>query len=71
MATLLSINAFLKWPTPNYVDPVKHGPTLIIVNVLFFSLMTIVLTLRLFNKAIIKRSLGLDDILICLSWVCN
>jgi hypothetical protein len=70
-AALLSFNLFSEWPTPNYVDPVKHGPTLTVVNALFFSLMTIALALRLYCKVIVSRSFGLDDIFICLSWVRN
>jgi hypothetical protein len=69
MTTLLTLNTIAKWPSPNYVDPVKHGPALLVVNVLFFSLMTIVLTLRLISKVVIKRSFGVDDILICVAWV--
>ena len=71
MATLLSLSDFAEWPTPNYIDPVKRGPTLTILNGLFFSFMTIALALRLFSKVMIKRSFGLDDTLICLAWVCN
>jgi hypothetical protein len=71
MATLLTLNTVAKWPSPNYVDPVKHGPALLVVNVLFFSLMTVVLALRLISKVLIKRSFGVDDILICVAWVYN
>ena len=70
MATLLLPGVFAEWPTPNYLDPVKHGPALTVVNVLFFVLMTVVLTLRLYSKVIVKKSFGLDDVLICFSWVC-
>jgi hypothetical protein len=71
MATLLSPTFFAEWPTPNYIDPVKRGPTLTVLNGLFFSLTTIALALRLFSKGMIKRSFGLDDTLICLAWVCK
>ena len=71
MATRFSVSSIADWPTPNYEDPVKRAPTLTVVNVFFFSLMTIILALRLYSKAAIKKSLGIDDVLICLSWVYN
>jgi hypothetical protein len=71
MATRLSVSDIAKWPTPNYADPVKRAPALTVVNAFFFSLMTIVLGLRLYSKAAIKKSLGIEDVLICFSWVSN
>ena len=71
MATRLTLSSIAKWPTPNYADPVKRAPTLTVVNVFFFSLMTIILALRFYSKAAIKKSLGIDDVLICFTWVYN
>jgi len=48
---------------------VKRAPTLTAVNAFFFSLMTIILGLRLYSRAAIKKSLGIDDVLICFSWI--
>jgi hypothetical protein len=71
MATRLTIGSIADWPTANYADPLKRPPTLTAVNAFFFSLMTVVLALRLYSKAAIKKSLGIDDVLICFSWVYN
>src|ERR1700710_1631240 len=30
MGTLLTLNTVAKWPSPKYVDPVKHGPALLV-----------------------------------------
>jgi len=58
------------WPTPNYVDPVRRGPALMIVQIILVVLVTIFVGMRLYARLLITRArIGLDDILIVFSWV--
>ncbi|KAB5570724.1 integral membrane protein [Coniochaeta sp. 2T2.1] len=57
------------WPTPNYIDPVTHGPANIIVIVLLLSLAVIFLCIRFYTRLLITRGSGVDDILILLAFI--
>jgi hypothetical protein len=60
--------AVLSWPQPNFINPVVRGPDLYVINSILFLLATAAVSLRLYARLFIRRWLGLDDILILLSW---
>ena len=47
--------------TPNFVNPHSLATTLIAVNGVFVALMLIALSIRIYTKGMILRSLGWDD----------
>lgn len=55
------ISVTLGWPTPNYVDPVTHGPALLIVNILFIAIVLVAVTGRFYARIVIKKWFGIDD----------
>ena len=57
------------WPAPNYVNPDRRGPALIIVNSILLPLALVVVGLRLYTRLRIARSAGLDDVFIALASV--
>lgn len=57
------------WPAPDYIHPVRRGPGLLIVNVLFSSLAFILTVLRVYTRAFITATIGLDDVLAVLALV--
>ena len=59
----------LSWPEPNYVDPIRRGPALVIVNSLLLPVALIIVGLRLYTRLVICRSAGLDDLFIALAVV--
>lgn len=59
----------LSWPTPNYVDPVTHGPALLIVNLIFITLVVVAVVGRLYSRICVKRWYGWDDSMIALALV--
>ncbi|KFY28782.1 hypothetical protein V493_02762 [Pseudogymnoascus sp. VKM F-4281 (FW-2241)] len=59
-----------QWPKPNYVDPVRRGHALTIVQLILVLLGTIFVAMRLYARLVITRArIGLDDVLIVLAWV--
>ncbi|PYH98970.1 hypothetical protein BO71DRAFT_370017 [Aspergillus ellipticus CBS 707.79] len=52
------------WPTPNYVDPVTRGNSVLIVGIVFLALATLVTILRLYTRFRITCTPGFDDFLI-------
>ncbi|KAK3113861.1 hypothetical protein LTR53_008436 [Teratosphaeriaceae sp. CCFEE 6253] len=57
----------LTWPTPNYDDPVTHGPALLIVNIVCISLVIAAVLGRLWSRLVVKQWFGVDDSLILLA----
>lgn len=47
--------------TSNFINPSSIGNAIIIVNVIFVTLMFGFVTLRIYTKGFLSRSLGLDD----------
>lgn len=62
-------SVLLSWPKPNYVDPIRRGPALVIVNSLLLPVAMAVVGLRLYTRVVICRSAGLDDLFIALAVV--
>ncbi|KAK5704703.1 hypothetical protein LTR17_021659 [Elasticomyces elasticus] len=59
----------LTWPTPNTVNPITHGPALLIVNIIFISLVTTAVVGRLYSRIVVKQWFGMDDSLILLAFL--
>jgi len=57
------------WPTPNYIDPVKRGPALIVVELTILPIALICLALRLHVRINIVNRVGWDDWLMVASTV--
>ena len=62
-------SVILSWPKPNYIDPIRRGPALVIVNSLLLPVAMVIVGLRLYTRLIICRSAGLDDLFIALAVV--
>ncbi len=65
----IPLSVLLSWPKPNYVDPIRRGPALVIVNSVLLPLAVVIVGLRLYTRLFICRSAGLDDIFIALAVV--
>jgi hypothetical protein len=63
------LSVIQSWPKPNYVDPVRRGPALVIVNSSLLPVAMAVVGLRLYTRLIVCRSAGLDDLFIALAVV--
>ena len=59
------------WPTPNYADPVTHGPAILIVNIIFMTLVLIAFVGRVYSRIVIKKWFGIDDGMCVLALVCS
>lgn len=59
------------WPTPNYIDPVTHGPANIVVIPLLLAFVFLFLCIRFYTRLLITRGFGVDDILVLLAFVCR
>jgi hypothetical protein len=63
------LDVILSWPTSNYVNPDTEGPGLIIICIVFGSVTTVLITLRLWARIFIIRQPGLDDLFVVLGYV--
>ncbi|KAI9763863.1 MAG: hypothetical protein M1840_009047 [Geoglossum simile] len=63
------IDVVLSWPKPNYVNPVRRGPALLIVNGILLPIAMAVVIARLYTRLRVVRSAGLDDLFIGLALV--
>lgn len=58
-----------KWPTPNFKNPVNHGPALDILTSIFIVIVTVILALRLWVRIAILKFFGADDWLMFAAYV--
>jgi hypothetical protein len=63
------ITVIAQWPTPDYADPVTHGPAILIVNVMFIVLVLVAFVGRFYSRIVIKKWLGIDDFMCVLALV--
>jgi hypothetical protein len=63
------ISVILSWPTPNYVNPDTEGPGLIIVCIIFSTITTVLVALRLWARLFLIRQPGLDDLFVVIGYV--
>lgn len=57
--------------TPNFVDPPDHQLGVVPILIVFNSLATIALALRLYTKIHILKLVGWEDAAITVAWGCN
>lgn len=57
------------WPTPNYDDPVRRGPAMLIVQLTILPIAFLTLMFRLYVRIFIVRLCQLDDWLMCAAMV--
>ena len=57
--------------TPNFVNPPDHKLGVIEVLIIFNTLATLCLALRIFTKTYILKVVGWEDAAIALAWACN
>jgi len=57
------------FPPPNYLTPVTHGNSLVLVISIFLALVVLAVGLRFYTRIIIKKGFGSDDIFIGLALV--
>jgi hypothetical protein len=57
------------WPMPNYTDPHTRGPALLVINLAFIAICTIMVALRMYARVIVVRWFGWDDIFILFALV--
>ena len=64
------LDVLLSWPKPNYINPVTRGAESYVIGTVFLFFSTLALIVRLYARLFIRRWFGLDDLFICLAWVC-
>jgi multisubunit Na+/H+ antiporter MnhC subunit len=69
MRSIPPVSVSSKWPTPNFVDPVTHGPALDILTSIFIVIVTAILALRLWVRISILKFFGVDDWLMFAAYV--
>lgn len=57
-------DVLLSWPAPNYKNPQTQCQSLVITNIVFMSLTTLVVSLRYYSRLRNHKWLGFDDIYI-------
>ena len=65
----VSIPTVESWPTPNYINPQTRGDSVLIIHSTLYSLVVIVVGLRIYTRIWISRSFGLDDVFILIAMV--
>ncbi|TKA67673.1 hypothetical protein B0A55_08648 [Friedmanniomyces simplex] len=66
------LSVLLTWPTPNYVDPETRGNASLIVNLIFISLVILVVSLRFYCRfSAGALRFGWDDAMIALTLLCT
>jgi hypothetical protein len=61
MATFPTSADIIKWPAPNYVDPITRRPLVLAVEIPL-TFLTIVFTAgRFYSRTVIVKALGWDD----------
>ncbi|KAH7395323.1 hypothetical protein DE146DRAFT_615745 [Phaeosphaeria sp. MPI-PUGE-AT-0046c] len=64
-----TIEIFLEWPKPNYVDPVTKPKYVLILSCILGPISLALLLVRLWVRLRIQRNPGWDDWLMVASWV--
>ncbi|TDZ18971.1 hypothetical protein Cob_v008051 [Colletotrichum orbiculare MAFF 240422] len=62
----------LSWPRPNYADPVKRGPSLLIIEIVFLGIALTCLGLRMYVRLVkIRRAWWDDWLMVAASMFCT
>lgn len=64
----IPLKLYAAWPNPNFVDPVRRGDALVVINVLLIILVTLAFILRLYWR-LSKSQGGIDDIMIAIAYL--
>ncbi|OAL03763.1 hypothetical protein IQ06DRAFT_205920, partial [Phaeosphaeriaceae sp. SRC1lsM3a] len=64
-----TIEIFLEWPRPNYVDPVTKPKYVLVLSCILGPISLALLLVRLWVRLRIQRNPGWDDWLMVASWV--
>ena len=59
---------FLSW-RPNYIDPERRGPGVVVLTGVMLALVYLVVALRLYARGVKAHTLGLDDVLIAMNLI--
>jgi hypothetical protein len=62
-------SVLLTWPFPNFTDPVRRGPAVYPISIIFLLISTTAVCLRLYARLFIRKWFGLDDVFIIMGWV--
>ena len=65
----IPLSVFLAWPSPNYENPSTRGNALLIINIIFLTLVTLSIGIRLWSRVKVKYQSGMDDVMIVLAYV--
>ena len=57
------------WPPPNYVDPVRRGPALLIISLIISPIAVVMTLLRFYVRAFRVKRIWWDDWLMVLAMV--
>jgi hypothetical protein len=63
------LSVFLHWPAPNYENPTTRGNALLAVNIVFITLVTLSIGIRLYSRMLVKHQSGIDDVMIVLAYI--
>jgi hypothetical protein len=67
----LPLEMIASWPKPNYVDPIRRGPSIIILNIILYTLVLVIVSIRTYTRLRISRSFGIDDAFILIAMACS
>jgi hypothetical protein len=65
----ISAERFDSWPKANYINPATRGPTIYIINSIFFFMATAAVFLRMYTRIFVRKWFGIDDAAILTAWV--
>jgi hypothetical protein len=65
----IPLSVYREWPNPDYEDPPTRGNALLIVNIIFLTLVTLSIAIRLWSRFKVKYQSGVDDVMIILAYV--
>lgn len=64
----IPLKVYAAWPAPNYVDPVTRGNELLTINIVFITVVTLSIIVRIYARLTTSK-IGLDDWLIILAYL--
>jgi hypothetical protein len=65
----IPLSVYREWPSPNYKDPSTRGNALLVINIIFLTLVTLSIAIRLWSRFKVKYQSGMDDVMIVLAYV--
>lgn len=64
----IPLKVYASWPAPNYVNPVTRGNELLITNIIFITLVTFSIVIRIISRLKQARP-GIDDVFIFIAYL--